>query len=51
MYDTRTYTVSIQGVGTVTVHAVSKWQAVELAHTAHMSQQRDRSKYKARQQR
>jgi hypothetical protein len=49
MYDTRTFTVSITGIGTVTVQAVSNWQAVELAHTAHMSQQPDRKRYKARQ--
>lgn len=48
MYDQRSYTVSIPGVGTVKVLAASKWHAVDKAYSTHMLQQNDRSKYKAR---
>ena len=40
--------VTIQGIGTKSCYATSKWHAIELTHTKYMSEESDRSKYSAK---
>ncbi len=46
MYDTKTFYITVQGIGKVPIQACTKWQAIDIAYTRYQDLQPDRKRYK-----
>ena len=46
MESMKNFKVDIEGVGILILYAYTKWQAIDVAYTAHKDAQPDRKKYK-----